>query len=49
MMKKLFLLLSILLSLSNAFGQQFDLQKMLARKKIDHESIHGSKTDEGRR
>lgn len=33
MMKKLFLLLSIL-SLSNAFGQQFDLQKILAGKNL---------------
>lgn len=33
-MKKLFLLLSILLSLSNAFGQQFDLQKILAGKNL---------------
>lgn len=33
-MKKIFLLLTILLSLNNVFGQQFDLQEMLAGKEL---------------
>lgn len=33
-MKKIFLLLTVLLSLNNVFAQQFDLQEMLAGKKL---------------